>query len=54
MMILDGLNAGAITDPGHLDPFLDELRKGLSAAGYILPRGPGAERVRYAAAGKGP
>lgn len=34
IMISDGLNAYAITDPGHLAPFLDELRKGLLAAGH--------------------
>lgn len=34
IMISDGLNAFAITDPGHLEPFLAELRSGLSVAGY--------------------
>lgn len=34
ILISDGLNAFAITDPGHLTPFLDELRSGLTAAGY--------------------
>lgn len=40
IMISDGLNAYAITDPGHLEPFLDELRKGLSAAGYKVAPEP--------------
>jgi ethanolamine ammonia-lyase large subunit len=34
IMISDGLNAFSITDPGHLEPFLTELRAGLVAAGY--------------------
>ena len=33
-MVSDGLNALAITDPGHLTPFLEQIRTRLSEAGY--------------------
>jgi len=34
VVISDGLNALAIMDPGHLAPFLDEVRTGLVREGY--------------------
>ncbi len=34
IMISDGLNALAITDPGHLGPYLEAVRKELEGAGY--------------------
>lgn len=34
IVISDGLNALSLTDEGHLGPFLDAVRKELSAAGY--------------------
>jgi ethanolamine ammonia-lyase large subunit len=34
IMISDGLNAFAITDPGHLGPFLEKVRSELEKAGY--------------------
>jgi ethanolamine ammonia-lyase large subunit len=34
IMISDGLNALAITDPGHLGPYLEAVRTELEAAGY--------------------
>jgi ethanolamine ammonia-lyase large subunit len=34
ILVSDGLNARALTDPGHLAPFLAELRAGLLAAGH--------------------
>ncbi len=34
IVISDGLNAFALTDKGHLMPYLDELRRGLLAAGF--------------------
>jgi ethanolamine ammonia-lyase large subunit len=34
IVVSDGLNALAIMDPGHLAPFLDELRVGLVREGY--------------------
>jgi ethanolamine ammonia-lyase large subunit len=33
IVVSDGLNALALTDAGHLAPYLDELRRGLAAAG---------------------
>ena len=33
IVISDGLNAIAITDQGHLEPYLEELHKRLTAAG---------------------
>jgi ethanolamine ammonia-lyase large subunit len=32
IVVSDGLNAYALTDRGHLTPYLDELRRGLTAA----------------------
>jgi ethanolamine ammonia-lyase large subunit len=34
IIVSDGLNAYALTDTGHLAPFLDELRRGLDAKGF--------------------
>lgn len=34
VVVSDGLNAQAISDPGHLLPCLEELRRGLAAAGW--------------------
>jgi ethanolamine ammonia-lyase large subunit len=34
IVVADGLNAYALTDKGHLRPYLDELRRGLVAAGF--------------------
>jgi ethanolamine ammonia-lyase large subunit len=34
IMVSDGLNGNAITDPGHVDAFLPLLRDGLAKAGY--------------------
>jgi ethanolamine ammonia-lyase large subunit len=34
IMISDGLNGNAITDPGHVDVFLPKLREALDKAGY--------------------
>jgi ethanolamine ammonia-lyase large subunit len=34
IMVSDGLNGNAITDPGHVDKFLPLLRKALDQAGY--------------------
>lgn len=34
IVVSDGLNALAIMDPGHLTPFLEELREGLMREGY--------------------
>ena len=34
MVVADGLNAYALTDAGHLAPYLDELRRLLTAAGF--------------------
>jgi ethanolamine ammonia-lyase large subunit len=34
IVVADGLNAYAITDAGHLAPYLDELRRGLRAGGF--------------------
>ncbi len=37
IIISDGLNVRALTDEGHLKPFLDELRDGLLKKGYAVP-----------------
>jgi len=34
VVVSDGLNALALTDPGHLAPYLEELRRRLAAAGF--------------------
>ena len=34
IMVSDGLNGNAITDPGHVDVFLPQLRQALDQAGY--------------------
>jgi ethanolamine ammonia-lyase large subunit len=34
IVVADGLNAYALTDAGHLAPYLEELRRGLLAGGY--------------------
>jgi ethanolamine ammonia-lyase large subunit len=34
IVVADGLNALALTDDGHLAPYLDELRRRLAAAGF--------------------
>jgi len=34
IVVADGLNAYALTDAGHLAPYLDELRRGLLAGGF--------------------
>ncbi|HYN58956.1 MAG TPA: ethanolamine ammonia-lyase subunit EutB [Rubrivivax sp.] len=34
IMVSDGLNGNAITDPGHVDVFLPKLRSALAQAGY--------------------
>jgi ethanolamine ammonia-lyase large subunit len=34
IVVADGLNAYALTDAGHLLPYLDELRRGLVAGGF--------------------
>jgi ethanolamine ammonia-lyase large subunit len=34
IVVSDGLNAYALTDPGHLGPYLKELREVLAAAGF--------------------
>jgi len=34
IVVSDGLNAYALTDAGHLPPYLDELRRRLAAAGF--------------------
>jgi len=34
IVVADGLNAYALTDAGHLLPYLDELRRGLIAGGF--------------------
>jgi ethanolamine ammonia-lyase large subunit len=34
IMISDGLAANSLTDPGHLQPYLDTVRPALEAAGY--------------------
>ena len=34
IVVSDGLNAYALTDAGHLAPYLDELRRGLAAGGF--------------------
>lgn len=36
LVISDGLDAFALTDPGHLPPYLDTLRPALEQAGYAL------------------
>ncbi|MBX3437856.1 MAG: ethanolamine ammonia-lyase subunit EutB [Planctomycetaceae bacterium] len=36
LVISDGLNALALTDPGHLDPYLARLRTELASAGFRL------------------
>lgn len=36
VVISDGLNALSLTDDGHLEPFLDTLRRELASAGYNL------------------
>lgn len=36
LVLSDGLNALALTDPGHLQPYLDALRPALAAAGFSL------------------
>jgi ethanolamine ammonia-lyase large subunit len=34
IVVADGLNAYALTDAGHLAPYLEELRRGLLAGGF--------------------
>jgi ethanolamine ammonia-lyase large subunit len=34
IVVADGLNVYALTDPGHLAPYLDELRRRLAGAGF--------------------
>jgi ethanolamine ammonia-lyase large subunit len=34
IVVADGLNVYALTDPGHLAPYLDELRRVLAAGGF--------------------
>ena len=42
IVISDGLNANALMDPGHLLPYLTELRAALARSGYqAAPRAPG-------------
>jgi ethanolamine ammonia-lyase large subunit len=36
IVVSDGLNAYALTDAGHLPPFLDELRRGLTARSFRI------------------
>ena len=38
IVISDGLNALSIMEPGHLQPFLDELRQGLNSAGLQVAK----------------
>jgi ethanolamine ammonia-lyase large subunit len=40
LVLSDGLNALALTDDGHLDPFLARLRAALAAAGFTLADEP--------------
>ena len=40
LVISDGLNALALTDEGHLEPFLERLRRDLDAAGFELAPEP--------------
>ena len=40
IVISDGLNALALTDDGHLAPYLDRLRRDLDAAGFELAPEP--------------
>lgn len=39
IVVSDGLNALAITDPGHLEPYLTAVRANLSKAGYSVAPG---------------
>lgn len=53
IIISDGLNVRALTDQGHLQPFLEELNKTLLAKGYTISKEPivithGRVRAGYA------
>ncbi|HVR29127.1 MAG TPA: ethanolamine ammonia-lyase subunit EutB [Thermoanaerobaculia bacterium] len=40
IVVSDGLNALALTDPGHLEPYLERVRRELAAAGLALAPEP--------------